>query len=452
MSTSTFPNKESKTLEFKEKLPSKNQLIKTCVAFANGQGGEVIIGVQDGTREIIGVDEKAINKVLEETSNSIYDSISPTLIPEVFKKNINGKIVVIIKVYPGNKPPYFIKQEGSKKGVYLRVGTSTRRATDEYIEELYRNQKRTHYDEEPVNLDIDDLSTDLLKKVYGKSYTKNNLLADKILIKNNINPSELNVSIAGALFFSENPELVIPEAIIICTQFKGNSGRNIIRSQELTGSIPQLIEKGLNLISSWLETNFNITNLGQLEGSIPIPLEALREGLINALIHRKYFIQGATKVAIFDNRLEIFSPGEFPGLVSLENLGDGTTFLRNPNTARIARKSKLVEKLGTGIKLIFESCKKMNLRSPEYNDDGDFVKLTIFFEKQLNPELSEKEQIVILGNKLKEITIKDLTSRLGFSRNTATRKLNQLIDEGYFKRKGKGPATKYIYIGKSINE
>lgn len=139
MSAITYPKKESKTIEFKETLPNKNQLIKTCVASANGQGGEIIIGVKDITREVVGVREKIANKILEETSNSIYDSISPALIPEVFEKNFAGKSIVIIKVYPGQKPPYFIKHEGSKKGVYLRVGTITRKATEEYIEELHHN-------------------------------------------------------------------------------------------------------------------------------------------------------------------------------------------------------------------------------------------------------------------------------------------------------------------------
>jgi ATP-dependent DNA helicase RecG len=448
MNTNVYPDKESKVLEFKEILPNKNQLIKTCVAFANGQGGEIIIGIQDTTREILGVSEKIINRVLEETSNSIYDSISPNLIPEVFEKNLNGKTVVIIKIYPGQKPPYFIKQEGNKKGVYLRVGTSTRKASEEYIEELYRNQRRTYFDEEPTDLTLNELNDELVKKIYGKNYTKTNLLADKVLIKDSINPKKKLSSIAGVLFFSESPELIVPEAIVICTQFKGIKGRNIIRSQEITGSIPQIVEKGLRLITAWLETHLEIKLTGQLKGSIPVPAVALREALINALIHRKYFIQGATKIAIFDDRIEIFSPGEFPGLVSLNNLGDGTTFLRNPTLARLARKSKLVEKLGTGIKLIFESCKQMNLKEPEYNDDGDFVKVTLYFEQQLDQRLTEREQIITLGRNMKEIKIKDLVSRLDISRNTATRKLNFLIEEGLFERKGKGPATRYIYIGK----
>ncbi len=92
----------------------------------------------------------------------------------------------------------------------------------------------------------------------------------------------------------------------------------------------------------------------------------MREAVMNALIHRKYTIPGATKIALYADRLEIFSPGGFPGLVSVSNLGDGTTYLRNHVVANIARKMKLVEKIGSGIRLIFDSCRDAGLKRPRY--------------------------------------------------------------------------------------
>lgn len=126
---------------------------------------------------------------------------------------------------------------------------------------------------------------------------------------------------------------------------------------ELFGPVPTLSESCMNLITQWLEQNLAL-NKSRLRGYIPIPEEALREAILNALIHRKYTIPGATKIALFEDRLEIFNPGGFPGLVSLENLGDGTTFLRNRVVARIARKMRLMEKIGSGIRLIFEAVKQ----------------------------------------------------------------------------------------------
>ena len=135
----------------------KKELIKTCVAFANTTGGKIIIGVEDGTGKIIGVTDKVRDKIFEEVSNSMYDSIAPIVIPEIFEKNVNGKSIIFIKIYPGNKTPYFVKSEGNKNGVYLRVGSSTRRASEEYIEDLYRQQKNIHYDESPSAIFFEQL-------------------------------------------------------------------------------------------------------------------------------------------------------------------------------------------------------------------------------------------------------------------------------------------------------
>lgn len=445
--------RESKTVELKEEIPQKNQLIKTCVAFANGAGGEIIIGVRDKTGEIIGVSDNSRDKIFDSISNSIIDSIAPHLIPEIYEKNINDKRIVIIKVYPGNNPPYFIASEGNKKGVYLRVGSSTRKATDTYIEELYRQQKKISFDEEYSSASIEDLDDNLLHRLYGKNYKTDQLLIDKVVRRDIRNPQKFIPTNTGVLFFSNNPETYLPEAIIICTEFKGKDGRDIIRSLELKGPVPNLVESALSLVGSWLERNFIISTKGDLIGEKAVPLEAIREGIINALVHRKYYIPGAIKIAFYENRLEIFSPGGFPGLISLDNLGDGTTFLRNPQVSKIARKYKLVEKLGSGIRLIFDSCRKASLRKPVFSEDGDFVKLTFFFERVLSDELSDEEKIIELGKKYYEIRIKDLIDRIGFSRNTATRKMNILIDRNIFERRGKGAGTYFLFKKKgSKNE
>jgi len=442
-----YPERESKTLEFKESAPRKNQIIKTCVAFANGAGGELVIGVSDKMRVVVGIDNEERESIFEEINNLIFDSISPSLVPEIYEKNIDDKIVVIIKVYPGNNPPYFIKGEGSKKGVYLRVGSSSRRATGEYIEELHRNKRKTYFDEELSGKKLNEIDSLLLEKLYGEQYSLNTILADKVVIRDSINPETINVTNAGILFFSERPDLHIPEALIICTQFRGRSGRDITQTTELNGPIPILANSALKLLLNWMERDLTVHTTGEMKGNQPIPLKALREAIVNALVHRKYFIPGAIKIALYDDHIEIFSPGDFPGLVSTSNLGDGTTFLRNPTIARLARKSKLVEKLGSGIRLIIDECEKWNLKKPEFNEDGDFVKVTFYFEKQMDHNLSEEDQIIQLGFNLKELRIKDLIDSMKISRNTATRKMNALIEKGYFERKGKGPGTYFIFRG-----
>ena len=149
------------------------------------------------------------------------------------------------------------------------------------------------------------------------------------------------------------------------------------------------------------------------------------------------FIPGAIKIAVYDDRIEIFSRGGFPGLVDVKHLGDGTTFLRNPNIARLARKLGLVEKMGTGIKLIFESCRKAGLTPPEFHEEGDFVKVIFFFQPSKKADISDEESILELAKLRTELTISEVMNYLGVSRNTATRKLNRLIQQKKLIRKGK---------------
>lgn len=122
-----YPDIESRHLEFKSSLPALTQLIKTCVAFANGVGGKIIIGVEDETRKIIGINESIRRDVYERFPNSLYDSTEPKLIAEIYEKNFGANNVIIIDMSSVLKKPAYIKKEGITKGVYLRAGSSTRR-------------------------------------------------------------------------------------------------------------------------------------------------------------------------------------------------------------------------------------------------------------------------------------------------------------------------------------
>ena len=235
---------------------------------------------------------------------------------------------------------------------------------------------------------------------------------------------------------------------MICSQFKGKKGRNIIKSTQLAGPIPVLVESTLKLLESWLEAGLKVSDSGRLKGRLLIPKVALREGVINALIHRIYFINAPVKIALYENRLEIFSPGGLPGLISVESLGDGTTYLRNPSLTKLARKYRLVEVLGSGIRLIFDSCERQRLKKPEFDASGDFVKLIFYFKKinkNNSSDVSDEEKIIQLGKKLGEIRIKNIIENIDISRNTATRKMNALIKRKLFKRYGKGAGVYFKY-------
>jgi len=437
-----YADRESKTLEFKSKLPEFSKLIKTCIAFANGSGGQILIGIEDETRKLIGVTDEDRDRLYDEFPNSLYDSVSPTLLPQVYEKRIEDQSILIIQIPPSPKKPYYLKSVGVPKGVYVRIGTSTRKASPDYIEDLVREGSRSSFDEEPIPKDMSVFSQGLLRQFYEKEVKVQRLLADKVIALSGVTRDSYSPTITGVLFFTNDPQTFLPEASVICTSFRGDSGREIIQTQELFGPIDRLAEESYSLVRAWLIRDYKLYGV-RLQGKSPIPDEALREAIINALIHRKYTIPGAVKIALYESHLDILSPGCFPGLIDLENLGDGTTFLRNPHIARLAHRMGLVEKLGSGIRLIFDSCNKVGLKPPQYLEGGDTVKITFYFEHLKQVEQSEEKTILSLIKGQREVAVHEIMKYLKVSRNTATRKLNRLIKAKKLIRLGKGPSVRY---------
>lgn len=444
-----YPERESKSLELKSQLPSFKEVIKTCVAFANGVGGELIIGIDDGTCLVVGIDDETKERVYEDFPNSLYDSTQPNLVPQIYEKRFGEKSVIVIKIAPINKKPCFIKTSGIPKGVYCRVGPHTRRATTNHIDELMKEARHLYHDNESINAKREILDKALLQEFYsGKKISDTRLLNDNILTHTPGNEEILIPTVAGTLFFSHHPHNFIPEAQVICTRFMGTEGRDIIQSEEVTGTLLEQANLSLRLVKSWMLKSYKLSG-AILSAKMIIPEEALREAINNALLHRKYTIPGSTKIALYDNRIEVFSPGQFPGLVDINNLGDGTTFLRNPTIVRLARHFGLIEKLGSGIRLIFTSCANAGIRKPVYFEDGDFVKVVFYFVSAIDKKESQEELILTLFRFKTEISIRDITTQLNISRNTATRYLNQLIEKNVLIRIGKGPSVRYVLSGGS---
>ncbi len=439
-----FPEKESKLIELKEKLSNWNNIVKTCVAFANGSGGEIIIGVKDKTREIIGISEKEEESFYESIPNKIFDTISPLVIPDIFERNFGTKNVFILRIHAGNKRPYYIKKEGPTNGVYVRVGPHNHKLPLEEIEILINTSRGINYDSETT-----DAPLETVKKSQSLQEIYNAKLSTKLLEREGILKKELNgklfVSRAATLMFYENPEKYIPEAVVICTLFKGDVGRNIVQTREISGPIPILANDAVSVITHWIEKDFALKGV-KYAGKLPIPQIALREAIVNALVHRKYSIVGAVKIAIYNNRVEVFSPGQFPSTISPENIGDGSTYLRNPLLAKFARKLRLIEKLGSGIRTIFEECKKMKIRRPDFFEDGDFVKVVFYFEKDKTIKNDLSELIKNQFNEHDTLRIEDILKLANVSRNTVTNTFRKLMEQNIVERIGKGRGVFYRLI------
>ena len=139
---------ELKNLEFKEELPTNSEkYVKTIIAYANTQGGYLIIGVADETWEIVGVDDSVLFQTMDSIANAVSDSCEPQIVPEIEPYTIDGKTVIIVSVKPEPDRPYYLKSKGREAGTYIRIGATTRRASSEKIKELMMEGEKVSWDE-----------------------------------------------------------------------------------------------------------------------------------------------------------------------------------------------------------------------------------------------------------------------------------------------------------------
>jgi ATP-dependent DNA helicase RecG len=447
-----YPETESAQLEFKETLPQNQQIIKTIIGFCNHSGGRLIIGVKDD-RTIAGVNEKNIQQIIESLQQSIYQNTTPTMLPSIYSQRLHGKMLVIVEVSEGMNKPYFISQKGQSQGTYLRIGAHTMKASAEMIQELTWKSRGFFADEIPVyagnklSIDIDKFSAFL--KDNRKQYQAGNL--DKLLANYKILTQEHQKTyptMGGVLTFAKNSSQYFPEAFIICSHFKGSSGRNAIASKDCLGDLFTQTNAAIEFVQSCLNQQFTITGTKR-DQQLEIPFVALREMIINAVVHRNYQIAAPTKIAVFSDRVEIFSPGNFTGPLSVDQLESGITYIRNHVICRVFREAGYIEKLGSGFLTLFESYRQYQLPRPTIIEGTGYIKC-ILPRPQNNMPLessdSDENKIMRLFYVGDEISISDVELALNISRQTASRRLNALIKNNKVQRIGKGPSTKYRKI------
>ena len=168
---------EGKTLEFKETLPSGENIARTAVAFSNMAGGKIIIGIEDRSRKLIGVSENDALDFPDRIYGMIYDRCSPAIIPEIYLISVADRKVLVVEIYPGALKPYYLKSKGREKGIYVRVGAVNKPADQEMIGELERQRQNIFFDEQPLydktekDIDIERLKKDF-QRLSGRERKK----------------------------------------------------------------------------------------------------------------------------------------------------------------------------------------------------------------------------------------------------------------------------------------
>ena len=444
-------NGESKRVEFKEQLPKNESIVKTIISFSNTSGGKLIIGVTDN-REIVGVSEDNIFELQDRITSLIFDRCYPNILPEIYTQNIEGKLLLVIEVFRGNLLPYYLKKDGKNNGTYIRVGASNRQASFDNIIELERQRRNISFDEE-INYEV-ALSTLDLAPIY-KVFEK----VGKPLSREKLKNLKLIKEEYGKEYPTHGLLILLgyyPHCMVKCAKFKGVTMELFLDKKEYSGSIFDILENSLNFILNHINLRAEIKGLYRTD-TYEIPVVALREALINALIHRDYINQGRDiKVGVYDDIVNIVSCGAFPNSITQSDIENGRSDARNRVIANVFKELGLIEQWGSGIARIKSACLEVGLKEPKIREINDFVDVEIYRPNNAelvpnNAELilnSDEAKIIEFLKQYHKITSFDVCKLLNLKERRSRDILKKLESQNIIKKIGKTKGSYYIFRDK----
>ena len=378
---------ESKTLEFKRDASSIKPILRTLVAFANTSGGHLVIGRDDAGR-ITGVSDPLADEL--RLANAVASGVVPAILPDIDLVSVDGAPLVIVYV-PRWRGPAFVKAEGADKGVYVRLGSTTRRADAGLLAELRREMEGIFYDAMPCeratpeSLDKERLAAfaDAVGQPLGDALLRNlEILVDT--------PRGLRPSNGGLVLFATDPERdrLIHETWIQAARFADTGKATFLDRKQLEGSPLDVLDEAARFIARNTRLAARIGGAIRRTNIPEYPPGAVREALVNAIAHRDYSMTDMSiRLAIFSDRLEIESPGTLPHGMTVDQLKGGMSRPRNRVIARILRELDIMEAWGSGYRRMREDCEKLGHPLPEWHEVGPVVR-TIF---QPHPEAVDRQ-------------------------------------------------------------
>jgi ATP-dependent DNA helicase RecG len=351
---------EGKTLEYKQDLSSSERTMRTLVAFANSAGGSLVVGVADD-RAVLGVADPDGEE--HRLSTMILNRIEPRLLPTIERMTVAEKTLLVARVFPATRPPHWVASEGEDEGVYVRLGSSTVKADGPLRAEFRRRADGLVFDTLPnpraAASGLDD--TALAAAFPGRDLET----AKKVLGLVGEEQGRLVPTNGGVLLFGNGREWLFPDAWVQCARFRGTKRQDF--DDQLTLRVHLL--DAVDRVDEFLRKH--AFRAARFEGwrrkdEWSVPLDILRELTVNALVHGDYSIPGGPiRVAFFDDRVEIESPGGLlPGL-TVAMMKAGVSRVRNQVIARVFNEAGLIEQWGSGIPGIYEKAAERGLPEPE---------------------------------------------------------------------------------------
>ena len=360
---------ENSKVQFKLRVDNPSKIAAEIIAFANYRGGMILVGVEDKTGEIIGLTYEQVQQAGRDVGNAATNHVRPTVYLQTETVNVDGKIILVVNVDEGIDKPY----KDLSGNIWIKQGGDKRRVVENSeMLALFQESGSFRPDEKGVRRtsinDIDLMQVnEYLEKYYGKRVDEFGLPVEQLLQNLQIMNDSGRATLAGLMFFGKHPQMFEPAFMVKAVSFFGNDmgGLEYRDSKDLTGTIPRMFEAGM----AFLNANLHSLQAGQSfnsVGKLEISEVALKEILQNALVHRDYLIQAPIRIMIFDNRVEIVSPGGLPTGVDVESIRFGKTQQRNPLMATFCAKTMDYRGLGTGILRATKEVKNIEF----VNDEG----------------------------------------------------------------------------------
>ncbi len=429
---------ESETVELKSIVV--DDIKKEIIAFANCEGGKLYIGVQDdGT--VIGLDDP--DGAALQISNMIRDAIKPDLTMFLHYRTLNedGKQIVVVDIQQGTERPYYIAKKGLRpEGVYVRQGYSSVPATNTAIRRMIKETDGDHFEE------MRSLEQNLTFESAKQEFSERNVLFGQAQMKTLGIMSRDGIYTNLGLLLSEQCVHTIKAAV-----FEGTTQNEFKDRKEFSGSLFRQMREVYDYIDFHNQTHSTFLKLRRIDQR-DYPEIAVREALLNLLVHREYSFRASTFISIYSDRMEFTSIGGLVSGVTLKDVMMGISVCRNVKLANVFYRLELIEAYGTGMLKIMEAYSGSDV-TPKIETSDNAFKIIL---PNLNVSVKQKkaaadkamnsiheETIIALAKEQRTFTRKDVENVLGISQSTCGRLLKQMIEKGQIIQEGKSRNTHY---------
>lgn len=418
------------------------------IGMANAEGGTLVIGLTDETVEGVIALTARINQWRQVPIDFSQPPVTARYRLEDCLNSAGAPDQVLVVGVEASETVH----SNTRDEVFLRVGDQNRRMSFAQRQELLYDKGQATFETRIVpNLSLDDLDAEIVAD-YAMAVGSSD--PDTLLKARGLVDDADRVLAAGCLLFGSNPEGHFPEAYVRLIRYRGTergtgSRQQILEDIRCEGPIPIVLRNAHRQMRTLVPTLRALGPEGLFEDMPSVPEDAWLEGLVNAVVHRSYNLAGDhIRVEIFDDRIEIESPGRSPGLVDLSDPLNTTRFARNPRIARVSADLNFGQELGEGIRRMFEEMRLAGLPDPVYRQTSGSVQLTLYAvpSKAVPGDLAGNlHAILSLIRQADGMSSGDLTDAIGVSRPTALRRLKALEEMGLIERVGTGPKDPTSY-------